>query len=103
MAVNNDPARSWHLEVEVSVAWTAQDCVVCATKIHHLEDQHLHPEVGAVPKSDGQVDLPDRHRLLPSTMPWKGATLGQMRDRSIHMASRVSKYMMLRLLPPSFS
>ena len=36
-------------------------------------------------------------------MLWKGAPVGQMHTRWLPMASNVSAYMMLRLLPPSIS
>jgi hypothetical protein len=36
-------------------------------------------------------------------MPWKGALVDQMHDRSTPMASNISAYMVLRPLPPSIS
>ena len=69
----------------------------------HLKCKGLHPIIGRIPEGDGQIDLPKRHTCFLGTMPWKGAPVGRMRDRSMPMASSVSAYMMLRPLPPSIS
>jgi hypothetical protein len=39
--------------------------VVSAAEPHHLKSEGLLPEVGGIPKSDGQIDLPEGHDLLP--------------------------------------
>ena len=46
-------------------------------EIYHFEGRLLYPEVRAIPKSDGQVDMPDWHRLLPrhDAMEWCSARL----------------------------
>ena len=39
--------------------------MICTAEILHFEDQSLCPEVGAIPESDGQVDMPDWYCVLP--------------------------------------
>jgi len=50
---------------ELRVTWPSQNRVIRMAEIHHFKGQSLHPEVGAILESDGQVDMPDWYYLLP--------------------------------------
>ena len=51
----------------------------------------------------GRSICPSGMACFLGTMSWKGAPVSQMHDRSMLMASSVSAYKMLSLLPPSIS
>jgi hypothetical protein len=76
-----------------------QDGVVGPVESNHLEGEGLRHVVGRIPKSDGQVDLPERCFLFPGMTPWKDAAVDRISDRSTPMVSRVLVYMMLKPLP----
>jgi hypothetical protein len=52
---------------------------------------------------DRQVYVPRGYALMPGTIARKGKMEARSLDREMPMASRVSTYKMLRLLPPSIS
>jgi hypothetical protein len=67
-ADGDDSVRPRHLELEVGVvqdghelriAWQPKHGVVSAMESYYLECEGLLPEVRGIPKSDGQVDLPE--------------------------------------------
>jgi hypothetical protein len=71
---SDDSVGPWHIELKVGVvrdaydlriAWPPQHGMVSATKSYYLKSGVLLPEVGGIPKSDGQDDLPMGYGLLP--------------------------------------
>ena len=61
-ADGDDPAWTWHLQLQIGVvgdshklrvAWTSQDGVVGPVEPDHLEGKGLHPIIGRIPEGDG--------------------------------------------------
>ena len=68
----DDPMGARHLQLEVCVvgdghelrvAWSSQDGVEGSGEPNHLKGEGLSPIIGPIPKSDGQIDLPQWHGL----------------------------------------
>jgi len=85
----NNPARTRHFQLEVRVVrdghelrvtWPPQDGVVGALETHHLEGEGFLSEIGRIPECYGQVDLPERYRLLP----WHEAMKRSLRGSKAH-------------------
>ncbi|KAK8459837.1 hypothetical protein SEVIR_2G221866v4 [Setaria viridis] len=65
----------------------AQDGMIGSAEPHHLKGEDLLPVVGRGPESDGQVDLPERHRLFSrhDAVEWRlaGAEAGAVNPHSV--------------------